>query len=183
MYDFVTTDLSDETFAELSAGLNSESDISSSESSSRQELTPFDWDNIKPTFTILWKGLLAIFVVIGIIIAVVWAINFCIAKAEKARKNRVSTPVKNIFRAFILKSEIFLRVTLPIKTQVFLSPKRHGYRALNRLFQFLSRSALFVVLDSSPFTPFFRFFKNNSLGYFGYLSLFGDYSSLPPSSL
>lgn len=57
MYDFVTTDLSDETFAELSAGLTSESDISSSESSSRQELTPFDWDNIKPTFTILWKGL------------------------------------------------------------------------------------------------------------------------------
>ena len=95
MYDFVTTDLSDETFAELSAGLNSESDISSSESSSRQELTPVDWDNIKPTFTILWKGLLAIFVVIGIIIAVVWTINFCIAKAEKAKKNRVPTPEDN----------------------------------------------------------------------------------------
>ena len=38
-------------------------------------------------------GLMALgMVVIGIIIAVVWAINFCIAKAEKAKKNRVSTP-------------------------------------------------------------------------------------------
>lgn len=41
MYDFVTTDLSDETFAELSAGLTSESDISSSESSSLPGAYPF----------------------------------------------------------------------------------------------------------------------------------------------
>lgn len=89
MYDLITADLSEEISAELSAGLASESDISSSGASSRQELTPFSWENIKPTFTILWQGLLAIFAVIGIIIAVVWAINFCIARADNAKKGRL----------------------------------------------------------------------------------------------
>lgn len=69
MYDFIIANLSETIFAKL---------------------TPFSWQNIKPTFTILWQGLLAIFAVIGIIIAVVWAINFCIARADNAKKEKLS---------------------------------------------------------------------------------------------
>ncbi len=52
------------------------------------KLTPFNWENIKPTFTILWKGLVAIFAVILLIILVVQVVNITINKVEKARKER-----------------------------------------------------------------------------------------------
>lgn len=51
-------------------------------------LTPLNWQNIKPTFTILWQGLLAIFVVIGLIIVAVKLITFFVKKAEDALKAR-----------------------------------------------------------------------------------------------
>ena len=51
-------------------------------------LTPLNWQNIKPTFTILWQGLLAIFVVIGLIIVAVKLITFFVKKAENAGKAR-----------------------------------------------------------------------------------------------
>ncbi len=52
------------------------------------KLTPFNWSNISPTFTILWKGLLAIFTVIFIIIIVVQLVNFSVNKIEKMKKER-----------------------------------------------------------------------------------------------
>ena len=51
-------------------------------------LTPLNWQNIKPTFTILWQGLLAIFVVIGLILVAVNLITFFVKKAEDALKAR-----------------------------------------------------------------------------------------------
>ena len=55
---------------------------------SNSSLNPLNWQNIKPTFTILWKGLLAIFVVIGLIIVAVQLVSLCVKKAEKAKKAR-----------------------------------------------------------------------------------------------
>ncbi len=87
-YRLILTGFADEADAELSDSLNS-SDLSEETSqSSSTGLNPLDWENIKPTLKILWQGLLAIFVVIGIIIAIVSLINFCIAKAEHAKKLR-----------------------------------------------------------------------------------------------
>ena len=51
-------------------------------------LTPFQWENIKPTFTILWQGLVAIFVVIALIILAVQLVSLAVRKAEKAKKAR-----------------------------------------------------------------------------------------------
>lgn len=50
------------------------------------QLTPMKWENIKPTLTILWQGLVAIFVVIGLIILAVQLTKFCVKKAENAKK-------------------------------------------------------------------------------------------------
>lgn len=52
------------------------------------QLTPMKWENIKPTLTILWQGLVAIFVVIGLIILAVQLTKFCVKKAENAKKAR-----------------------------------------------------------------------------------------------
>ena len=51
---------------------------------SAPKLDPLNWETVKDALTILWQGLLAIFVVIAIIIAIVSLVNFCIAKAEAA---------------------------------------------------------------------------------------------------
>lgn len=51
-------------------------------------LNPLSWQNIKPTFTILWQGLLAIFVAIGLIIVAVKLVSFGVKKAEKLKKAR-----------------------------------------------------------------------------------------------
>ena len=54
----------------------------------RSALNPLNWQNIKPTFTILWQGLLAIFVVIGLIIIAVKLVSFVVNKAEKLKTAR-----------------------------------------------------------------------------------------------
>lgn len=52
------------------------------------DLDPLNWENIKPTLTILWQGIVAIFVVIGLIILAVQLTKFCVQKAENAKKAR-----------------------------------------------------------------------------------------------
>jgi hypothetical protein len=47
-----------------------------------------NWDVVLTTLDFLWKGLLAIFVVIGLIILVVKLTGYCIAKATEWKKAR-----------------------------------------------------------------------------------------------
>lgn len=51
-------------------------------------LTPMNSENIKASLKILWQGLLAIFIVIGLIILAVQLTKFCVNKAEAAKKAR-----------------------------------------------------------------------------------------------
>lgn len=51
-------------------------------------LTPMNWEVIKPALNFLWQGLLAIFVVIGLIIIAVKLTSFCIEKVSEAKKRR-----------------------------------------------------------------------------------------------
>ncbi len=51
-------------------------------------LDPMNWEVIKPALNFLWKGLLAIFVVICLIIIVVKLTQFGLAKAEEMKKRR-----------------------------------------------------------------------------------------------
>lgn len=51
-------------------------------------LTPMNWDVLRPALNFLWQGMLAIFVVIGLIILSVKACNYAIVKAEEAKKAR-----------------------------------------------------------------------------------------------
>ncbi|MBE7085639.1 MAG: hypothetical protein E7366_00605 [Clostridiales bacterium] len=51
-------------------------------------LTPMNWDVIKPALNFLWQGLLAIFVVIGLIIIVVKLSAFAITKSAEAKAKR-----------------------------------------------------------------------------------------------
>ena len=53
-------------------------------------LTPMNWDVILPALNFLWQGLLAIFVVIGLIIVAVKTCNYVIVKAEENKKARES---------------------------------------------------------------------------------------------
>lgn len=53
-----------------------------------ENLTPMNWDVIKHALNFLWQGLLAIFVVIGLIIIVVKLVAFAIAKIEEMKKER-----------------------------------------------------------------------------------------------
>lgn len=53
-----------------------------------ENLTPMNWDVIKHALNFLWQGLLAIFVVIGLIIIVVKIVAFAIAKADEMKKAR-----------------------------------------------------------------------------------------------
>lgn len=53
-----------------------------------KNLTPMNWDTIKPALNFLWQGLLAIFVTIGLIILVVKLTSFGIDKAQKFAKER-----------------------------------------------------------------------------------------------
>lgn len=48
-----------------------------------ENMTPLNEENILKALTILWQGLLAIFVTIAIIIAAVALIRFCILRAER----------------------------------------------------------------------------------------------------
>lgn len=56
-----------------------------------ENLNPMVWENIQPTLDFLWKGLLAIFVVIGLIILSVKLTAFIIEKATTAKKRREET--------------------------------------------------------------------------------------------
>lgn len=51
-------------------------------------LTPMNKENLKHALTITWQGLLAIFIVIGLIILAVQLTKFCVNKAEAAKKAR-----------------------------------------------------------------------------------------------
>ena len=51
-------------------------------------LSPMNKDVLIPALNFLWQGMLAIFVVIGLIILVVKACNYAIVKAEKMKKAR-----------------------------------------------------------------------------------------------
>ncbi len=51
-------------------------------------LTPMNWAVLEPALNFLWQGLLAIFVVIGLIIVTVKACNYAIVKAEEMKKAR-----------------------------------------------------------------------------------------------
>ena len=51
-------------------------------------LTPMNWEVLEPALNFLWQGMLAIFVVIGLIIVTVKATSYAIAKADEAKKRR-----------------------------------------------------------------------------------------------
>lgn len=53
-----------------------------------ENLNPMNWEVIKPALNFLWQGLLAIFVVIGLIILAVKVSALCINKATEAKKRR-----------------------------------------------------------------------------------------------
>lgn len=51
-------------------------------------LNPMDWATLKPALNFLWQGLLAIFVVIGLIIVTVKLTAYVIAKCDEAKKRK-----------------------------------------------------------------------------------------------
>ena len=51
-------------------------------------LDPMNWTVIKHALNFLWKGLLAIFVVIALIVIVVSVTNYCVNKISAAQKAR-----------------------------------------------------------------------------------------------
>ena len=53
-----------------------------------KNLDPMNWSVIKHTLNFLWQGMLAIFVVIGLIIIGVKITSFIIAKCDAAKKAR-----------------------------------------------------------------------------------------------
>ena len=53
-----------------------------------ENLNPMNWEVIAPALNFLWQGLLAIFVVIGLIIVAVKLTAFVIAKCDEMKKRR-----------------------------------------------------------------------------------------------
>lgn len=53
-----------------------------------ENLNPMNWEVLKPALNFLWQGLLAIFVVIGLIIIVVKLTALSIDKAAAYKKKR-----------------------------------------------------------------------------------------------
>ena len=51
-------------------------------------LTPMSWEALGPALNFLWQGLLAIFVVIGLIIIAVKLTAFVITKCDEMKKRR-----------------------------------------------------------------------------------------------
>ena len=51
-------------------------------------LTPMSWEALGPALNFLWQGLLAIFVVIGLIIIAVKLTAFIIGKCDEMKKRR-----------------------------------------------------------------------------------------------
>ena len=60
-----------------------------------ENLTPMNWDVLLPALNFLWQGLLAIFVVIGLIIISVKLTAFGIAKAEELKKAKEENQENN----------------------------------------------------------------------------------------
>ena len=53
-----------------------------------ENLTPMNWEVLKPALNVLWQGLLAIFVVIGLIIIAVKITALIIDKTTAYKKKR-----------------------------------------------------------------------------------------------
>lgn len=53
-----------------------------------ENLTPLNWEVVLKALNILWQGLVAIFVVIGLIIISVKVANFAINKANEIKAKR-----------------------------------------------------------------------------------------------
>ncbi len=58
-------------------------------------LTPMNWDVLKPALNFLWQGMLAIFVVIGLIIISVKVVSYAIAKADEIKQNKQNETDEN----------------------------------------------------------------------------------------
>ena len=58
-------------------------------------LTPMDGGNLVAALNILWKGVLAIFIVIALIIVAVKITSYCIQKADEAKKQREANANKD----------------------------------------------------------------------------------------
>ena len=58
-------------------------------------LKPMNWKVIKLALDFLWKGLLAIFVVIGLIIISVKLTQYALAKADEIKKRREENASEN----------------------------------------------------------------------------------------
>ena len=51
-------------------------------------LNPMNWEVLEPALNFLWQGMLAIFVVIGLIIVTVKITAYAITKADEAKKRK-----------------------------------------------------------------------------------------------
>ena len=60
-----------------------------------ENLTPMNWDVILPALNFLWQGMLAIFVVIGLIIVSVKITAYAIAKSDEAKQNKQNETDEN----------------------------------------------------------------------------------------
>ena len=58
-------------------------------------LTPMNWEVLRPALNFLWQGMLAIFVVIGLIIVSVKITAYEIAKAEENKRNKQNDTDEN----------------------------------------------------------------------------------------
>lgn len=89
-----------EGLADESESTGSSDSLTESTESSREEFHfPGNRENILNALDITWKGLVAIFIVIAIIIAVVSLVNLCIGKAEHAKKLRDNPELAEAERA------------------------------------------------------------------------------------
>lgn len=58
-------------------------------------LTPMNWEVLRPALNFLWQGMLAIFVVIGLIIVSVKITAYAITKAEENKRNKQNDTDEN----------------------------------------------------------------------------------------
>ena len=58
-------------------------------------LNPMNWEVLRPALNFLWQGMLAIFVVIGLIIVSVKITAYAIAKAEENKRNKQNDTDEN----------------------------------------------------------------------------------------
>lgn len=98
-YILVSAQTSDEASDILDSINSGETEQSADGSETGVQLTPGNRENILNALDITWKGLVAIFIVIAIIIAVVSLVNLCIGKAEHAKKLRDNPELAEAERA------------------------------------------------------------------------------------